>query len=76
MDKVALFFLLLAGLNWGSVGLFRFDVVSWAFGGSGSMLSRIVYILFALAAVWCFSLFFRKNDVLEGDHHRTPRFDS
>ncbi|MCL2036686.1 MAG: DUF378 domain-containing protein [Oscillospiraceae bacterium] len=76
MDKVALFILLLGGLNWGSVGLFRFDVVSWAFGGAGSMLSRIVYILFALAAVWCFSLFFKRNEVIEGDHHRsTARFE-
>jgi len=78
MDKVALFVLLLGGLNWGSVGLFRFDVVSWAFGGAGSMLSRIIYILFALAAVWCFSLFFRRNEVIEGGHHhhhRDARFD-
>ena len=73
MDKVALFILLLAGLNWGSVGLFRFDIVSWAFGGAGSLMSRMIYILFALAAVWCFSLFFRRNEVIEGDN-RSARF--
>jgi hypothetical protein len=77
MDKVALFILLLGGLNWGSVGLFRFDVVAWAFGGAGSMISRIIYILFALAAVWCFSLFFRRNEVIEGEHRHAHggRFD-
>jgi hypothetical protein len=69
MDKVALFILLLGGLNWGSVGLFRFDVIAWAFGGSGSVVSRIVYILFALSAVWCFSLFFRRNEIIETDRH-------
>jgi hypothetical protein len=76
MDKVALFILLLGGLNWGSVGLFRFDVVSWAFGGPGAIISRIVYILFALSAVWCFSLFFRRNEVLETERHgHGGRFD-
>ena len=74
MDKVALFILLLGGLNWGTVGLFRFDIVSWAFGGGGSIISRIVYILFALAAVWCFSLFFRRNEVIETERHG-GRFD-
>jgi len=78
MDKTALFILLLGGLNWGSVGLFRFDVVSWAFGGAGSVISRIIYILFALSAVWCFSLFFRRNEILEGGdhrHHHHSKFD-
>ncbi|MCL1903975.1 MAG: DUF378 domain-containing protein [Oscillospiraceae bacterium] len=65
MDKVALFILLLGGLNWGSVGLFRFDFVAWAFGGAGSIISRIVYILVALSAVWCFSLFFRRNEIID-----------
>lgn len=74
MDKIALFVLLLAGLNWGSVGLFRFDVVSWAFGGAGSIVSRIVYILFAAAAIWCFSLFFKRSELFE--HDRVSRFDT
>jgi len=74
MDKTALFILLLGGLNWGSVGLFRFDVIAWAFGGAGSVVSRIVYILVALSAVWCISLFFRRNEVLENDRSGN-RFD-
>lgn len=65
MDKVALFILLLGGLNWGSVGLFRFDMVAWAFGGAGSIISRIIYILVALSAIWCFSFFFRRNEIIE-----------
>lgn len=65
MDKVALFILLIGGLNWGLVGLFQFDVIAWAFGGSGSIISRILYIVVALAAIWCISLFFRRNDVID-----------
>ncbi|MCL2108291.1 MAG: DUF378 domain-containing protein [Oscillospiraceae bacterium] len=79
MDRIALFILLIGGLNWGLVGLFRFDVIAWAFGGSAAVISRLVYILVALSAVWCISLFFRRNEVLEsrdGRHQHSPnRFE-
>ncbi len=68
MDKFALFILLIGGLNWGLVGLFQFDVIAWAFGGSAAIVSRILYIAVALAAIWCISLFFRKNDIIETSH--------
>ena len=45
MDKIALTLLIIGGLNWGSVGLFRFDLVAFACGGSGSMISRVIYTL-------------------------------
>ncbi len=70
MDKIALWILLIGGLNWGLVGIFRFDLVAWAFGGNDSVLSRIVYIIVALAAVWCISLFFRKNELI-GENEET-----
>ena len=64
LDKIALFILLVGGINWGLVGLFQFDVIAWAFGGSASVMSRILYIVVALAALWCISLFFRKNEFI------------
>lgn len=64
MDKIALWILLIGGLNWGLMGIFRFDLIAWAFGGSDSVISRILYIIVALAAVWCISLFFRKNELI------------
>ena len=64
MDKIALWVLVIGGLNWGLVGIFNFDVIAWAFGGSDSLISRILYIVVALAAAWCISLVFRKNEVL------------
>ena len=75
MDRIALFILLIGGLNWGLVGLFRFDCIAWAFGGSASVISRLVYILVALSAVWCISLYFKRNELIERDHHRERRFD-
>lgn len=62
MDKIALILTIIGALNWGSIGLFRFDIVSWIFGGQDAMLSRIVYTLVALAGIWCISLLFRERD--------------
>lgn len=67
MDKIALFILLIGGINWGLVGLFGFDLVAWAFGGSGSVISRIIYIVVALSALWCISLFFKRNELVEAE---------
>lgn len=60
LDKISLTILLIGGLNWGLVGLFGFDLVAWLFGGTGAVLSRIVYVVVALAAVWCVTMLFRK----------------
>ena len=65
MDKIALTLLIIGGLNWGSVGLFGFDLVAFACGGSGSMISRVIYTLVGLSAVWCVSLLFRDRDPVE-----------
>jgi hypothetical protein len=39
------------GLNWGLVGTANFDLVAAIFG-AGSMLSKVVYTLVGLAAVY------------------------
>ena len=59
IDKIALALLIIGGLNWCSVGLFQFDLVAFACGGSASMISRIIYTIVGLSAVWCISLLFR-----------------
>ena len=59
LDKIALILAIIGGLNWGSIGLFRFDLVAALFGGQTSMVSRIIYALVGLAALWCISLLFR-----------------
>ena len=64
LDRIALILAIIGGLNWGSIGLFRFDLVAWHFGGQTAIVSRIVYTLVALAAVWCVTLLFRE-DALE-----------
>lgn len=65
VDRIALFFLIVGGLNWGLIGLFQFDLVAWAFGGAAGIISRIIYIIVALSALWCISLYFRRTQMLE-----------
>ena len=67
IDKIALALLIVGGLNWGLVGIFSFDLVAWLFGGTGAILSRVVYILVALSAVWCISLLFKENRLVESN---------
>lgn len=67
LDKIALTLLVIGGINWGSVGLFRFDIVAFLAGGQSGIISRIIYVIVGLSALWCISLLFR--DTTEaGDH--------
>lgn len=59
LDKIALSLLIVGGINWGCVGIFGLDLVAFAFGGSSSPFSRVVYTLVGLSALWCISLLFR-----------------
>ena len=59
LDKIALTLLIIGGINWGSVGLFQFDLVAFVGGGQSGIVSRIIYVLVALSALWCISLLFR-----------------
>ena len=66
LDRIALILVIIGALNWGSVGLFRFDIVSWICGGQGSVLARIIYTIVALAGIWCVSLLFRDREEVYG----------
>ncbi len=62
IDKIALILLIIGGLNWGSIGIFQFDIVAWICGGQTGIISRIIYTLVALSAIWCITLLFRDRD--------------
>ena len=65
LDRLSLILTIIGALNWGSIGLFQFDLVAWIFGGQDALLSRIVYTVVALAGIWCISLLFRERDTEE-----------
>ena len=61
MDTLALILSIIGSINWGLVGIFKFDLVAWIFGGQTAVLSRIIYVLVGLAGIWCISLLFRRK---------------
>ena len=65
INRIALILNIIGGLNWGLIGLFKFDLVAWICGGQESVLARIIYCLVGLVAIWCISLLFRRNVVEE-----------
>lgn len=62
IDRIALVLTIVGALNWGSIGLFSFDLVAWLCGGQAAIVSRIVYTVVALAGIWCISLLFRPRE--------------
>ena len=62
INRLALGLVLVGALNWGSIGIFQFDLVAFIGGGQNGVISRIIYIVVALAAIWCISLLFRDTD--------------
>ncbi|SFC68870.1 hypothetical protein SAMN05443252_105293 [Bacillus sp. OV322] len=52
LDVIALILLIVGGLNWLLVGLFQFDLVASIFEGQDAALSRVVYIIVGLCAIY------------------------
>ncbi len=68
LDKIALTLLVIGGINWGSIGIFQFDIVAFICGGQTGIISRIIYVIVGLSAIWCISLLFRdSNDMITDD---------
>ena len=52
LDMIAAVLLVVGGANWGLWGLLEFDLVAALFGGNTAVLSKIVYSLVGLAALY------------------------
>ena len=72
LDTLALILTIVGGLNWGLVGLFRFDLVATIFGGmefgETNLASRIVYTAVGLSALYLLG----RIRALVGDQERVP----
>jgi hypothetical protein len=51
LHGIAFVLVIIGGLNWLLVGLFSWDVGT-IFGGQGAMISKIIYILVGLSAIY------------------------
>ena len=61
LKTIALVLVVIGGLNWGLVGLLEFDLVASIFGDM-SMLTRLVYDLVGLSAVYLALTSFTKKE--------------
>ena len=62
IDRICLVLTIIGALNWGSIGVFSFDIVAWICGGAETLFARIIYTVVALAGLWCISLLFRDRN--------------
>ena len=58
LDTILLILVIAGAVNWGLVGFFRFNLVSFLFGNMG-WLTRILYALIGLSGLYMISLFGR-----------------
>lgn len=61
MKKLILLLLIIGGLNWGLIGFFKYNLVDSIFGLDFFLVSRIIYALVGLAAIWAISFLFKDN---------------
>lgn len=61
LEKIALVFTIIGGINWGLVGIFDFNLVEAIFG-VGSVVTRIIYIVVAVSALINILLLFMPLD--------------
>lgn len=61
MDNLALILVIIGALNWGSIGLFGFDLVGSLFGGQEAMFSRIIFTVVGLAGLWAITILFKEK---------------
>lgn len=61
LEKIALVFTIIGGINWGLVGIFDYNLVETIFG-AGSVVTRIIYIVVAVSALINILLLFMPLD--------------
>ena len=59
LDLIAFILVIIGGLNWGVVGFFNYDFVEVIFG-TLSTVSRVIYSLIGLSALWMVYYAFRE----------------
>ncbi|MCI7147237.1 MAG: DUF378 domain-containing protein [Candidatus Fimisoma sp.] len=58
LKKLILILMIIGGINWGLIGFFNFNLVSWIFGGNLAVVSRIIYAVVGLASLYGISFLF------------------
>lgn len=59
IDKITLVLITIGAINWGLIGIFKFDLVATLFGEM-SVFTRIVYTLVGISGIWGIKMIFDK----------------
>ena len=51
LDKIALALIIIGAINWGLIGLFKFNLVEMIFGNM-TAIARIIYALVGISGLW------------------------
>ena len=60
LDATALTLSIIGAVNWGLIGLFKFDLVAFLFG-SMTLLSRIIYTIVGICGIYLISCYVKKE---------------
>jgi uncharacterized protein len=69
LDWLAVVVLVIGGVNWGMIGVFDINLVSALFGEM-TVLTRIVYVLVGLSALYVLFTTIYSSTESESEHHR------
>lgn len=64
MNTISLILVIIGALNWGSIGIFGFDIVGALCGGQLSIISRVIFTVVGLAGLWAISFFFKEKPIV------------
>ena len=59
MDATALTISIIGAINWGLIGFFNYNLVSGIFGAQLAVVSRIIYAVVGLAALYGITFLFQ-----------------
>lgn len=65
-QKICLLFTIIGGINWGLIGLFDFNLVTWITQGE-NMISRVIYTVISLCAIINILIFFYRLSPMKKD---------
>ena len=60
IDMIAVILVIIGGIKWGLIGFFQYNLVDSLFG-IGTIISRIIYALVGLSAIYSISFFMKNN---------------
>lgn len=64
LNVISLLLVIIGAINWGLIGILKFDLVSTLFGDM-SALSRIIFALVGIAGLYAIAFFNRVGDTRE-----------